>query len=182
MDIGVPDGSGVLHAIAHPPTVYNTSKIARDKVLAHAPNAVWLETDPNNADTDADGITDGNEDANHNGIVDLAIIDRNQTDGQGNFVVLATLDDFKQSVTVTGSAAGSQPVTFHYSDFCSTFVEPTDGLTYTSTRLDKTKLNAVFRPGGSIRSDQARCYLARNRSAPLQHDGRWPARRLEAPA
>ena len=60
------------------------------KVLAVSPNAVWLETDPNNADTDADGVTDGDEDANHNGIVDLAIIDRNQTDANGNFVVLAT--------------------------------------------------------------------------------------------
>ncbi len=154
VDIGVPDGNGVLHSIAHPPTVYNTSRIDRQKVLAHAPNAVWLETDPNGADTDSDTIIDGNEDSNHNGIVDLAIIDRNQTDGQGNFVVLATFDDFKQSVTVTGSAAGSQPVTFRYSDFCYTFVEPTNGLTYTSTGLDKTKLNSFFRPGGNIRSDK----------------------------
>ncbi len=154
VDIGVPDGGGVLHAVAHPPTVYNTSKIDKAKVLAHAPNAVWLETDPNNADTDGDGITDGNEDANHNGIVDLAIIDRNQTDGQGNFVVLGTLDDFKKNVTVTGSAPGSQLVTFYYSNFCSTFVDPKDGLTYASTRLDKTKLNNVFRPGGNIRADQ----------------------------
>ena len=154
VDIGVPDGNGVLHAIAHPPTVYNTSKVDRDRVLAHAPNAVWLETDPNSSDTDGDGIIDGNEDANHNGIVDLAIIDRNQTDGQGNFVVVAMLNDFKTSVTVTGSAAGSTAQTFKYSDFCSTFVEPTDGLTYTSTALDKSKLNTVFRPGNGIRSDK----------------------------
>src|SRR4029077_17784791 len=69
VDIGVPDGNGVLHAIAHPPTIYNTSTIDRAKVIAHAPNAVWLETDPNNGDTDGDGIIDGNEDINHNGIV-----------------------------------------------------------------------------------------------------------------
>ena len=154
VDIGVPDGGGILHAVAHPPTVYNTSRVDRARVLAHAPNAVWLETDANNSDTDGDGIIDGNEDVNGNGIVDLAIIDRNQTDAQGNFVVLATFDDFKKSVTVTGSVAGSQPVTLKYSDFCATFIEPTDGLTYTSTRLDKTNLNNVFRPGGNIRTDK----------------------------
>ncbi|MGZ5019311.1 MAG: hypothetical protein ACXWAV_02695, partial [Chthoniobacterales bacterium] len=154
VDIGVPDGNGILHAIAHPPTVYNTSKIDATKVLAHAPAAVWLETDPNNADTDGDGIVDGSEDVNGNGIVDLAIVDRNQTDGQGNFVVLATFNDFKQSFTVTGSAPGSQATTFRYSDFCSTFIEPTNGLTYTSTALDKAKLNATFRPSGNIRGDK----------------------------
>jgi len=154
VDIGMPDAGGVLHAVAHPPTTYNTSKIDRLKVLAHAPNAVWLETDPNNGDTDGDGIVDGNEDANGNGIVDVAIVDRNQVDGQGNFVVLATFDSFKKSATVSGSIAGSQSVTFKYADFCATFVEPTDGLTYTSTRLDKTKLATLFRPGGNIRADK----------------------------
>jgi len=154
VDIGVPDVNGILHAIAHPPTVYNSSKIDSQRVLAHAPNAIWLETDPNNTDTDGDGITDGNEDSNHNGIVDLAIIDRNQTDNQGNFVVVATLDDFRKIVTVAGSAAGSQSVTFKYSDFCYTFIEPTNGLTYTSPALDKAKLNAAFRPSGNIRGDK----------------------------
>ncbi len=154
VDIGVPDAGGVLHAIAHPPTVYNSSKIDMQKVLAHAPNAVWLETDPNNGDSDNDGITDGIEDLNHNGIVDLAVIDRNQTDVQGNFVVLGTFDDFKKSVTVTGTAAGAQTVTLRYSDFCSTFIDPTNALTYTSTALDKSKLDAVFRPGGNIRADK----------------------------
>ncbi len=154
VDIGVPDGGGVLHAIAHPPIAYNTSKVDMTKVLAKAPGAVWLETDPNNADTDSDGIIDGNEDVNDNGIVDVAIIDRNQTDAQGNFVVLATISDFKQSVSVTGSVAGSQTTTFKCADFCSTFIEPTDGLTYTSTALDKSKLNALFRPGGNVRADK----------------------------
>ena len=150
----LPNGVEGENIIAHPPTVYNTSKVDRFKVLAKSPNAFWLETDPNNPDTDGDGVPDGQEDANHNGIVDLAVIDRNQMDGQGNFVVLATFDDFKKSVTVTGTVAGAQPVTFRYSDFCYTFAEPTNGQTYTSTALDKTKLNAAFRPGGNIRGDK----------------------------
>ena len=116
-------------------------KIDIAKVLAHAPNAVWLETDPNNADSDADGATEGSEDVNSNGIVDLQVIDRNQTDGNGNYVVVATFNDFKQSATVTGTFAGSQPVTLRYSDFCGTYVEPTNSVTYTSTRLDRTKLD-----------------------------------------
>jgi glycosyl hydrolase family 57 len=151
VDIGVPDGNGVLHAIAHPPTDYNTSRISKAKVLAHAPNAVWLETDPNNGDTDSDGIIDGDEDANQNGIVDLAIIDRNHTDSNGNFVRLGELHAFTGSVMVT--PPGFSAVTFKYSDFCYTFVEPTDSLTYTSTALDKNKLNAAFRPGGNVRAD-----------------------------
>ena len=57
---------------------------------------------PNNNDTDGDGLTDGEEDANHNGIVDLAIIDRNQTDASGNFKVLATFTSPTQFVTVQG--------------------------------------------------------------------------------
>ncbi len=154
LDIGVPDANGILHAVAHPPTVYNSSKVDKAKVLANAPNALWLETDPNNGDTDGDGVIDGSEDSNGNGIVDLAVIDRNQTDAQGNFVVLAALDSFKKSVTVTGSSAGAQAATFKYSDLCATFVEPTDGLIYTSTRLDKNKLNAIFRPSGNVRTDK----------------------------
>jgi glycosidase len=151
----LPNGVEGEAVVAHPPTVYNTSQVDRLKVLAKSSNAIWLETDPNNSDTDGDGLTDGTEDVNQNGIVDLAIIDRNQTDGNGNFVVLATtLDDFKKLVTVQGTAPGAQQVTFRYSDFCYTFVEPTNSLTYTSTALDKAKLNAVFRPGGVIRSDK----------------------------
>ncbi|MEY2487465.1 MAG: hypothetical protein QOH39_3113 [Verrucomicrobiota bacterium] len=151
VDIGVPDANGVLHVIAHPPTVYNTSRIDKIKVLAHAPNAVWLETDPNNADTDGDGVIDGNEDSNHNGIVDLAIIDRNHTDSNGDFVRLGELHAFTASVTV--APPGFPAATFKYSDFCYTFIEPTNGLTYTSTALDKNKLNTIFRPNGNIRSD-----------------------------
>ena len=153
VDIGVPDSGGTLHVIAHPPTIYNTSRVDRSKVLARSPNAVWLETDPNNADTTSCAMTDGAKDANHNGIVDLAIIDRNQTDGSGNFVVVGTLNDFTQAVTVPRLGATA---TFRYSDFCYPYVEVSGaaaGTTYTSTALDKIRLNAVFRPGGSVRSD-----------------------------
>ncbi len=55
---------------------------------------------------------------------------------------------------MTGTAPGSTAQTFKYSDFCSTYVEPTNGQTYTSTALDKAKLNTVFRPGGAIRADK----------------------------
>ena len=156
VDIGVTGTDGVMRPIAHPPTVYNTSKVDRAKVLAKAPGAVWLETDPNNADTTGCGMSDGSKDANHNGIVDLAIIDRNRTDTNGNFVVLATFTDFKQSATVQGSGTSAAPATFRYSDFCYTFVEVTGshaGTTYTSTALDKTRLNNIFRPGGAPRAD-----------------------------
>ncbi len=78
----LPNGVDGEAVIAHPPTIYNTSIVDRSKVLAKSPNAVWLETDPNNADTDGDGAGDGSEDVNHNGIVDFAVIDRNQTDKQ----------------------------------------------------------------------------------------------------
>ena len=50
-----------------PPTVRGTSKIDR---AAIASNAKYLETDPNNPDSDSDGAYDGNEDTNHNGKVD----------------------------------------------------------------------------------------------------------------
>ena len=50
----IPDGtvtSGTQTAIEHPPTIYNTSTINRAAVLGISPNAMWLETDPNNQDT-----------------------------------------------------------------------------------------------------------------------------------
>ena len=153
VDIGITGSTGAMTVIAHPPTFYNTSKVDWSKVIAKSPNAVWLETDPNNADTDGDGLGDGAEDTNHNGIVDLAIIDRNRVDSNGNFVVLATLDSFTKSVTVQGSGTGAASATFRYSDFCYTYIEPTNGQTYTSTALDKTRLNNVFRPGGAVRPD-----------------------------
>jgi hypothetical protein len=137
----LPNGVDGEAVIAHPPTIYNTSTVDRTKVLAKSSNAVWLETDPNSSDSDGDGASEGQEDANHNGIVDLAIIDRNN-----NFVVLATLSDPLQFVTVRGS-------TFYYSDFCYTYKEPTDGKTYVSTCLSKAKLNAIFRPNGQPRAD-----------------------------
>ena len=147
--------------IAHPPTIYNTSTVDRIKLLSVSPNAQYLETDPNNTDTDGDGLPDGAEDVNHNGIVDLAIIDRNQVDANGNFVVLGTFSSPTQFLTVTGSTtsfpakSGTVPAaaTFYYTDFCYPYIEPMNGKTYVSTCLDKTRLNNFFRPGGSFRSD-----------------------------
>ncbi len=149
----IPDITGTQTVIAHPPTNYNTSTINRTAILGISPNAMWLETDPNNGDTTGNGLTDGTKDANHNGIVDLAIIDRNKTDSNGNYIKLATMSNALTPVTVQGSAAGSTPQTFYYLDFCYRYIEPTDGKTYYSTALDKKRLNAVFRPGGQLRSD-----------------------------
>lgn len=137
VDIVVPDAAGTLTAadgskwsfIKHPPTIYNTSQIDRTKVPA---NAVWLETDPNNPDTDGDGIPDGQEDANHNGRVDLAVIDRDQTDANGNFVVLGQLDD--------SNALGFG----RYHDFCHSFADSASGKTFVFNRLDRAKLAAAF--------------------------------------
>ncbi len=143
------DGSAVIR---HPPTIYNRSTVDRSRVLAVSPSAVWLETDPNNGESDGDGLSDGQEDANHNGIVDLAIVDRNQTDAQGNFVVLAVLNNPLAPVTVQPSAGGAQQ-TFYYTDFCLSYTEPTDGKAYLSTALSKAKLNTVFRPAGNLRAD-----------------------------
>ena len=103
----IPDGtsSATETVIAHPPTLYGTSVIDRVKLFSVSPNAQYLETDPNNNDTDGDGLSDGAEDANHNGIVDLAIIDRNRVDANGNFVVLATFTSPTQPVTAQGSTS-----------------------------------------------------------------------------
>jgi hypothetical protein len=173
----IPDVTGTQTAIEHPPTIYNTSTINRTAVLAISPNAMWLETDPNNADTTGCGMSDGAKDVNKNGIVDLAIIDRNKSDSNGNYVVLATISNPLTPVTVQGSAAGSQPRTFYYLDFCYPYIEPQSTNSYFitsqnasnalagggaasanttlfySAALDKNRLNAVFRPNGQIRSD-----------------------------
>jgi hypothetical protein len=173
----IPDVTGTQTAIEHPPTIYNTSTINRTAVLGISPNAMWLETDPNSADTTSCGMSDGAKDVNKNGIVDLAIIDRNQTDSSGNFKVLATMSNPLTPVTVQGSANGSQAQTFYYLDFCYPYLEPQSGNTYFqnainvsnalagggaasansslfySAALDKNRLNAVFRPNGQIRPD-----------------------------
>ena len=57
--------NGILQS--NPPTVRATSMIDR---AALPGNAKYLETDPNNPDSDGDGAIDGSEDANHNGLVD----------------------------------------------------------------------------------------------------------------
>ncbi|HEY4281901.1 MAG TPA: alpha-amylase family glycosyl hydrolase [Chthoniobacterales bacterium] len=129
VDIGLVDGNGnITSVIKHPPTIYNTSKVDRTKLPA---NAIFLTSDPNNPDTDGDGIPDGTEDANHNGYVDLAIIDRAPG---GTVTVLGPLDD--------SNALGYGK--FH--DFCYTFndtsVSPNKAYVY--NRISKTKLAAQF--------------------------------------
>ena len=133
VEVGTLDGGGALTAlVAHPVTIYNTSRIDRTKLPA---GGIFLETDPNGADTDGDGVSDGGEDANGNGRADIAIIDRNQPSG-ASFVILKALDE-----TTTG------PLPWKYSDFCHSLGA------YKSRRIKMAALDAVFRPGGMPRSD-----------------------------
>ncbi len=69
-------GSSIV-VIAHPPTIYNTSIIDRAQVLRVWPNALWLETDPNNPDSDGDGIPDGQENASHTGYMAIGLLNHN---------------------------------------------------------------------------------------------------------
>ena len=71
VDIALLDGTTVTAVLASPPTVYNTSRVDPSALAA---NAAFLETDPNQADTDQDGQRDGDEDSNGNGRVDLALV------------------------------------------------------------------------------------------------------------
>ena len=72
VDIALVDGNNAVTSfIASPATVYNTSRVDRG---ALASNARFLETDPNNPDTDGDGLNDGAEDANGNSRVDLQVV------------------------------------------------------------------------------------------------------------
>ncbi len=133
VDICTVDANGnITGVIKHPPTIYNTSRVDRSKLPA---GALFMETDPNNPDTDGDGISDGEEDKNHNGVVDLAIIDRNVTDGSGNFVVLGVLND-------DSNALGFGK----YTDYCYSFTDTTvtPAKFYQFKRLDKRKLAAAF--------------------------------------
>ncbi|HEX8679061.1 MAG TPA: hypothetical protein VF683_03840, partial [Chthoniobacterales bacterium] len=126
VDIGLESNGTITSVIKHPPTIYNTPRLDRTKLPA---NAVVLTTDPNNPDADGDGIPDGQEDADHNGIVRLALIDR---DGGGNVVVLGELDD--------SNALGVGK----YHDYCFTFNDATAGKSYVYNRVSKAKLAAAF--------------------------------------
>ena len=78
VDIGLlgPDGKvATILGRANIPTFYNTSRIDRVSLPA---NARILETDPNNEDTDGDGLRDGQGDVNRNGRIDLLLL---QSDG-----------------------------------------------------------------------------------------------------
>ena len=132
VDIALLDGSNnITSIIQHPPTIYNTSRVDATKLPA---NAIFLTTDPNNPDTDGDGTPDGQEDANHNGRVDLAIVDRDQVDGSGNYLVLGPLDD--------SNALGFGK--FH--DYCYRFTDTSgsSAKTYVWNRINRTLLKAAF--------------------------------------
>lgn len=72
VDISTVDGNGgAVSLVATPVTVYNSSRVERSSLPA---GARFLETDPNNPDTDGDGAADGGEDGNGNGRVDLQVV------------------------------------------------------------------------------------------------------------
>ena len=72
VDIALLNGGGVATSLlAHPVTEYNTSKVDPDALAA---NARYLEPDPNNGDSDSDGLGDGSEDVNRNDRVDMALL------------------------------------------------------------------------------------------------------------
>ena len=109
---GVPQRTGGRHptgastptqtVIAHPPTVYNSSVVDRIRLLScHRTPNISRPTRTTTTPT-ADGLSDGSEDVNHNGIVDLAVIDRNRLDASGNFVVLGTFSSANQVVNRAG--------------------------------------------------------------------------------
>ena len=119
VDIALVDGNNaVTSIIAAPLTVYNSSRVDRG---ALATNARFLETDPNNPDTDADGLNDGAEDADGNSHVNLQVV---ASEG-------ATPAEFDPSspanavYLIGGSSAGMK-----------------------SRAINRTKLNQDFPPGG----------------------------------
>lgn len=72
VDIALVDSNQLATSIiASPGTVYDSSRVDRSALPL---NARFLETDPNNPDTDGDGSADGAEDANGNGRIDLLIL------------------------------------------------------------------------------------------------------------
>ncbi|QTN33380.1 hypothetical protein HZ994_14000 [Akkermansiaceae bacterium] len=75
VDIALVDAGGnATSYLASPTTVYNTSRVDRSAVPL---NGVFMETDPNSADTDLDGLSDSKEDANANGLIDLELLAEN---------------------------------------------------------------------------------------------------------
>ncbi|MCC5849687.1 MAG: hypothetical protein JJU29_16510 [Verrucomicrobia bacterium] len=79
VDIGLLDGNGKVYEILvwpNIPTVYNTSRVDRESLPS---NAVFLETDPNSADTIGDGLLDGQSDLSRSGRVDMYLLHEDET-------------------------------------------------------------------------------------------------------
>ncbi len=79
VDIGLLGLDGKVESILmHPniPTVYNSSRVDRGRL---PPNAIFLETDPNNPDTIGDGLMDGQADVSRNGRVNIYLRHSNGT-------------------------------------------------------------------------------------------------------
>ena len=74
VDIALVTGGNITGAIVHPNvrTFPNTSRVDANALPS---GSIFLETDPNNPDTDGDGLQDGQEDINANGRVDIFLLD-----------------------------------------------------------------------------------------------------------
>jgi hypothetical protein len=119
VEVALLDANGAATAVlASPPTLYNTSRVDRG---ALASNARLLETDPNNPDSDGDGLADGAEDANGNGRPDLLLV----------------------------AAPGATPVDFDLSAPANAAFLVGSNLPGVESRaLDRAALDAAFPPGG----------------------------------
>ncbi len=96
VDIALLDGSGSATSVMASPTVfYNTSRVDSSALPA---NAVFLETDPNNPDTDGDGASDGAEDEDLDGQLTLE-----RVDAEGSAPQALDLTDPANGGLLTGS-------------------------------------------------------------------------------
>ncbi|MCB1070646.1 MAG: hypothetical protein KDL31_09830 [Kiritimatiellae bacterium] len=84
VEIGLLSGGVITSILTNPPTIRATSRIDGNALPT---NARWLESDPNNSDTDGDGALDGQEDMNGNGRLDIGLV----TNGVTNVLGVADL-------------------------------------------------------------------------------------------
>ncbi len=130
VEIGFVNGSGVATGLmVHPniPMEYNTSKVDRDLLSA---NARFLETDPNNGDTDGDGRADGSEDANRNDRVDMALLYSAGT--TTSFTV--TWSNNNQYILGDG-LSGVRSRALEYSELWSAYLRPTNNGAWYNTNI-----------------------------------------------